>query len=173
MLTYTYSCSYVGTTTICAALFDPLSGKLKISNLGDSQMVVLRDGKVILEVEPGTWAFNSPFQIGFGLYGEPQGEVDEMTITKELLLEKGDVIVMGTDGLFDNVYIKEIESIIQSNQPELSDLTEESTVSNWLSNTVRKLTQKAYKLGLDESYLSPFSKEAIAAGKAPSNYLGG
>jgi protein phosphatase PTC7 len=146
---------------------------LDISNLGDSQLVVLRDGKLILEVEPGTWAFNSPFQIGFGLYGEPQGEVDEMTIKKELKLRKGDVIVMGTDGLFDNVYVKEIETIIQNRRVELSASANENEISDWLSSVVRNLTQKAYTLGLDDNYLSPFSKEAIEAGKAPSNYSGG
>lgn len=107
------------------------------------------------------------------MYGEPQGEVDEMTIKKELVLRKGDVIVMGTDGLFDNVFVKDIQTIIQNKRAELSGLASENDISNWLSSVVRNLTQKAYTLGLDDNYFSPFSKEAIEAGKAPSNYSGG
>lgn len=158
----------MGTTTICAASINHENGFLEVSNIGDSQLVVIRDGKVVLEVEAGVWAFNSPNQIGFGLYGEPQGDIDEMSIERSLELLKGDVIVVGTDGLFDNIFVEDIAGHVEK-ALSLEDKNEEEK----MSYLVKRLVKDSYEKGLDDDYFSPFAKEAIDAGKAPSNYSGG
>lgn len=153
-----------GTTTICSAAFDHENSELEISNIGDSQLVVVRNGKVALEVEAGVWGFNSPNQIGFGIYGEPQGDVDELNIEKRFKLAKGDVVILGTDGLFDNVFVEKIAEMTSNQVPRTKDGVE---------TLARNLLKEAYKNGLDDNFLSPFAREAIDAGKAPSYYRGG
>lgn len=153
-----------GTTTICSAAFDHENGELEISNIGDSQLVVIRDGKVILEVEAGVWGFNSPNQIGFGIYGEPQGDVDQLNIEKRIKLSKGDLVILGTDGLFDNVFVERIAELV---------MTQGAHSKEKLEILARTLLKEAFKNGLDDNYLSPFAREAIAAGKAPGHYRGG
>lgn len=152
----------MGTTTICAAVFDHGTGELSVNNIGDSQLVVVRAGKVVLEVEAGVWAFNSPNQIGFGIYGEPQGDPDTMTIEKTIILKSGDIVILGTDGLFDNVPVPEIARLAGIREGE-----------DGPAAAAKRLLGEAYRLGKDATYLSPFAKEAIAAGKAPSYYRGG
>jgi len=156
-----------GTTTICAAAFDHAGGQLEVGNIGDSQLLVVRAGKVLLEVEAGVWAFNAPNQIGFGMYGEPQGDVDEMVIEKRLQLQPGDLIVIGSDGLFDNVFVSDIARILTKALNKI--VVTEST----LKDAAGILLETAYLNGLDDSFLSPFAKEAIEARKAPPHYRGG
>lgn len=79
-----------------------------------------------------------------------------MAITNQHIVEPFDLVVMGTDGLFDNISLKWIKSILDehyySNQD--SDLLE-------LAN---KIAYYAYRLSLDEYTPSPFSEEAKANG---------
>lgn len=156
-----------GTTTICSASFDHAGGELEVSNIGDSQLIVIRDGSAILEVEAGVWAFNSPNQLGFGLYGEPQGDVDEMNIQKKLQLQPGDIVVIGSDGLFDNVFVEEMVRIVG----EAMDGKPSTVVT--MKSAASALLDEAHRNGLNDTFLSPFAREAIAARKAPPNYRGG
>lgn len=153
-----------GTTTVCSCAFDHASGELEVSNIGDSQLVVIRAQKVILEVEAGVWAFNSPNQVGFGLYGEPQGNIEEMAIEKKIRLQRGDIVVLGTDGLFDNLYVEDMARLVGS-APQTDAVS--------LATLAKQLAKAAYDLGADDDYVSPFAAEAIRHGKAPSNYSGG
>lgn len=156
-----------GTTTICSAAFDHIEGELEVSNIGDSQLIVIRNGQAILEVEAGVWAFNSPNQVGFGLYGEPQGDIDDMNIEKRLQLISGDVVVIGSDGLFDNVFVEEMVRIVEKS------LSGKSATAAAMESAANALLKEAHRNGLNETFLSPFAREAIAARKAPSNYRGG
>ncbi len=153
----------MGTTTVCSAAFNHETGELEVANIGDSQLLVIRNGEVILEVEAGVWAFNSPNQIGFGLYGEPQGDINEMVIEKHLQLEKGDIIVVGTDGLFDNIFVDDIAQVVSDSLTKSADLKQ----------AVKLLAKIAYKNGRDDDFVSPFAQEAINAGKASPDYCGG
>eukprot|EP00980_Cylindrotheca_fusiformis_P031571 scaffold26564_cov122-Cylindrotheca_fusiformis.AAC.5 len=124
----------IGSATACVAVFDSLGHKLHFSNLGDSGIIVLRhidsavagtlerdktnprlDSTSNLRVDfvsqQQLHAFNHPYQLGWT--GE---EVHEKTSFKtpgdfcnrSIALRRGDIIIMATDGLFDNVDPDEI-----------------------------------------------------------------
>ncbi|KAM0909998.1 hypothetical protein ACQ4PT_014454 [Festuca glaucescens] len=82
---------------------------LKWAYIGDSAFAVLRGGKIVHR----SWAqqshFNCPFQISAGGKGDSvaKADVGEMPVTN------GDVVVAGTDGLFDNVFDAELERIVR------------------------------------------------------------
>lgn len=135
---------------------------------------MFRKDKLLHEVEPGTFAFNSPYQVGFGLYGEPQGNIENMIEEEELVLERGDIIVVGTDGLFDNVFVNDIGDFIKARSADFQTaLSAKEEPVPVLASIAKALAKKAFKLAKDDDYVSPFAKEAIKAGKAPSNYSGG
>lgn len=167
---------FLGSTTICAASFDPDTGILDITNIGDSQLIVVRNGAVALEIPPGTFAFNAPFQIGFGMYGEPQGEIKEQSIEKSLSLDRGDLVIIATDGLFDNVYLEDICKAVISSQEQIDTAAKADSpesAASALKRIAKKLALKAQRQGNDPAYFSPFAKEAIESGNAPDYYIGG
>lgn len=64
----------------------------------------------------------------------------------------GDVVVCGTDGLFDNVYPEEILSIVAAAKEE-----------GWDANkTAARLAKYAKRRAADEKYISPFAYGALS-----------
>jgi protein phosphatase PTC7 len=82
-------------------------------------------------------------------------------------LEPGDVVVIGSDGLFDNVFVEEMVRIVEKGLAG-----KPSTVAA-MKSAASALLEEAHRNGLNDTFLSPFAREAIAARKAPSNYRGG
>ena len=63
----------------------------------------------------------------------------------------GDIVVMGTDGVFDNVYDADIEPCLLKHKAA--------------EDRANCIGEKAYANGKDRSYLSPFAKGARDAGR--------
>lgn len=141
-----------GSTTLTLLSFQ--DQKVSVLNLGDSGALIIRpsDKEIIFRTKPGQQGFNTPHQIGFGHLGEPQGSIrNQATIhTLPIPLLKGDIILLGTDGLFDNLYD--------------ADILEYLTRHDY---SVEKLANLAYVKSLDTRWLSPF---ALSTG---GRYMGG
>lgn len=111
-----------GSATACVLSLDPSTGKLAAANLGDSGFVIVGggggngtgSGSNGSEVEAGRVAFRSPQQQhGFNFpyqLGAAGSASDSPADAEEFLLptSPGDVVVVGTDGLFDNVFAEEV-----------------------------------------------------------------
>ncbi|WCJ30811.1 Protein phosphatase 2C family protein [Euphorbia peplus] len=95
-----------------------------------------------------------PYQLGTGSMDTPDDSAHE----EEIDVEDGDIIVAGTDGLFDNVYPDDIEKILKLNK----------------NTNPKKLASNLAKIALinakDESYYSPFAKAVEMMG---SKHQGG
>lgn len=127
----------IGSCTACVAMFDNVRHQLHFSNLGDSGIIVLRhidsavagslkrdrstprsertsDLRVAFVSQQQLHSFNHPYQLGW--IGE---EVTEKTsfkmardsCTTSVHLRRGDIIIMATDGLFDNVDVDDIAKV--------------------------------------------------------------
>lgn len=83
---------------------------------------------------------------------------------KTFYLKNGDLILLATDGYFDNVYAEETLDIINACMESIED---KQTMTKTLAKT---LTEKARKLSLDPKRISPWAKAARAQG---ANYRGG
>ncbi|XP_021909923.1 probable protein phosphatase 2C 26 isoform X3 [Carica papaya] len=82
------------------------NGIIKIANVGDCGLRVLREGHIIFSTSPQEHYFDCPYQLSSETFG--QTYLDAMVSNLELI--EGDAVVMGSDGLFDNVFDHEIIS---------------------------------------------------------------
>lgn len=97
----------LGSATACIALLR--NDELRVANLGDCGISVIRQNSYVFRSEEQQHAFNFPYQLGANSCDRPS---DAQAF--DIKVEKGDIIIMGSDGLFDNLYDKEILAIVQS-----------------------------------------------------------
>jgi protein phosphatase PTC7 len=87
----------VGTSTGCIVIIE--GDKLIASNLGDSGFIVIRNHKVVLSSKSQQLSWNCPYQMGKDCTLTPKEHAEKYTFD----LKKGDIIVLATDGLWDNL----------------------------------------------------------------------
>lgn len=90
-----------GSTTACVASIN--GSRLQGVNVGDSGLMVFRDGEMVYRSIGRCHEFNRPFQLSYRNYNDLY---KSPTIDFELC--RGDVIISATDGLLDNVFEKDI-----------------------------------------------------------------
>ena len=190
----------IGSSTACVALFDAVHHQLHFSNIGDSGIIVLRhiDSEVAstLQRNRGTpplerksdlriafvsqqqlKSFNHPYQMGWT--GEDIVEKNSSfkqasdSCTSSVHILRGDIIIMATDGLFDNVDIDDITKIALQWEHE-SGFIDDGGISGrnkrWASGhsltdisskaipkLAETLCQKARENSLDNTIDSPFA----------------
>ena len=126
----------IGSSTACIAVFDGLRHQLHFSNLGDSGLIVLRhidsdvagalrrdrstprterrsDLRLAFVSQQQLRSFNHPYQLGWTGETLPLGETTSFkaardSCTSSVHLRRGDIVILATDGLFDNVDADEI-----------------------------------------------------------------
>ncbi|KAJ4966063.1 hypothetical protein NE237_017912 [Protea cynaroides] len=135
-----------GSSTVLVAYFNGQA--LNVANIGDSGFIIIRNGSVLRRSSPMLHGFNFPFQIGRG--DDPSKLIEGYKID----LEEGDVVITATDGLFDNLYEQEIETIV-SKSLEANLKTKE--IAGFLAS-------RAQEVGMSASLMSPFADAARAAG---------
>ncbi|KAF9610302.1 hypothetical protein IFM89_021972 [Coptis chinensis] len=135
-----------GSSTALVAHFD--GQILHVANIGDSGFIVIRNGTVFRKSSPKVYGFNFPVQIAKGI--DPSELIEGYTIG----LEEGDVIISASDGLFDNVYDKEIALVVSKSL--------EATLKP--KEIAEHLAVIAQEVGRSTSMKSPFADAAQAAG---------
>ncbi|KAF9963350.1 hypothetical protein BGZ65_004119, partial [Modicella reniformis] len=91
----------IGSSTACLAILR--DDELRIANLGDCGVSVIRQNEFIFRTEEQQHSFNYPYQLGTGSTDSPS---DAQTFTVKV--KSGDIVVMGTDGIFDNLFDEDI-----------------------------------------------------------------
>ncbi|XP_028550277.1 probable protein phosphatase 2C 62 isoform X2 [Dendrobium catenatum] len=135
-----------GSSTVLIGFFDGQA--LHVANIGDSGFIVIRDAHVFKRSSPMLYGFNFPMQIESG--DNPSKYIE----TYKVGLDEEDVIVTATDGLFDNLYEKEIADIVsQSLQANLKPAV-----------IAQILALRAQEVGRSATSRSPFADAANAAG---------
>lgn len=111
-----------GACTAVVAALESRSGKLRIANLGDSGLRVLRGGRICFATPVLQHFFDCPFQ-----YGSESSDSTADAEAFEVQLAAGDCLVMGSDGLFDNMYDRDIEAVCSlfNDAPEAAATTGE------------------------------------------------
>lgn len=190
----------IGSSTACVALFDGSRHQVHFSNLGDSGIIVLRhidsnvagalkrekriprekrtsDLRVAFVSQQQLRSFNHPFQLGFT--GEDTDGEDSPfetaadSCTTSIHVRRGDIVLMATDGLFDNVELEDIEKIALEWEQQCgfikggdisarekrwekgSSMTQES--AERVDELTKALVEKARENSLDNSKDSPFA----------------
>ncbi|XP_075248639.1 uncharacterized protein LOC142341525 [Convolutriloba macropyga] len=161
----------VGSSTVCIVVLERLANTLYSANLGDSGCLVVRSGSIVHRTAMQQHFFNTPFQLAMlppPVPGEAEGGIlsDRVVDCSEerFQLQVGDIVMVATDGLFDNLADSHILK-------ELNYLDKKSPDEDLLRDTVERLATKARQMSHDPHYSSPFSK--LARLEAGLNITGG
>lgn len=145
----------IGSSTACIiALTDQ---GIHAINLGDSGFIVIRDGSTVFRSPVQQYGFNFPYQLASTSAG---GDLPSSGQVFTFPVASGDVIVAGTDGLFDNLYDNEITALVV--QAKRSGLDPQATAQN--------IATLAQQRAMDKHRKTPF---AAAAHDAGFRYVGG
>ncbi|KAI9001993.1 phosphatase 2C-like domain-containing protein [Gaertneriomyces semiglobifer] len=138
-------------TAIIAILRDD---ELRIANLGDCGVMVIRQDEAIFRTEEQQHSFNFPYQLGTGSRDTP----NDAQIYK-LKVEEGDIVILGSDGMFDNVFDEDIvdivRSAVQSRKPTAID---PQRITDGLLKRAREIAEDGRLVS------SPFQSRAIQEG---------
>jgi protein phosphatase PTC7 len=191
----------IGSCTACIALFDGARHQLHFSNLGDSGLIVLRhidsdvagalrrdrrtprtertsDLKITFVSQQQLRSFNHPYQLGWTGAEIPEGEITSFreareACTSSIHVRRGDIILMATDGLFDNIEMDELCALCfeweqQNGFIRSGDIAERErrwSIGGSLADVSAKringlaqmLVRRAREISMDENAETPFS----------------
>ncbi len=134
-----------GSVTVIFAIIEENS--MIVYQIGDSGMMVIQKERVIFQTDSQQHSFNFPYQVGKDKDGSFHGDSPkEGKFYRMSLLNKGDYIILGSDGLFDNLHTHKIINMTQE------------------SHVAESLCKEAYKESKQESRSVPFYEQAYKEG---------
>jgi len=146
-----------GSSTACILKLkhDQLHG----TNVGDSGFMVVRGSDVSFQSPHQQHSFNFPFQLG---RQEPQmaSETPARAQVFQVTLEPGDIVIAGSDGLFDNVFPEESAALVRHARSR----------GEPAAAAAYSLAQYTFTKACDDRHMSPFAYAAQAHGH---KYVGG
>lgn len=121
-----------GSSTFCSCRLQ--NNVLYTLNLGDSGYALIQKGKITYRSREQQHSFNFPFQVGTNGDSPLKAEIKEHDN-----IEEKDLVILATDGLWDNIY--------------------EATLLDMILNgkTANEIGELCYKLSKNRQYISPFS----------------
>jgi|TARA_B110000977_G_scaffold154048_1_gene195728 protein phosphatase PTC7 len=131
--------------------------KIVGANLGDSGIRVVRGGAIVFASKAQEHYFNCPFQLGY----EPLSadtDVAEDADEFEFTVKPGDLVVAGSDGLFDNVFDDEIAFVVTAAVASVAGAGALSAARC----AAEQLALVARKHAEDPLFESPYAVEAAA-----------
>lgn len=146
----------VGSSTWVIVILDPETKTISSTSLGDSVYLLVRptdnNGLVkIFRSEEQQHSFNFPFQCG------TDGDDPISAIDHVHSVNHNDIIIMGSDGIFDNWFDEEILKILNS------FIDSEGNVSN-PKEASEKIALYAERHSCDKNWKSPFQKNSEKPG---------
>ncbi|KAM7259767.1 hypothetical protein ACFE04_015508 [Oxalis oulophora] len=134
-----------GSSTACLLTLKD-NNWLDVVNVGDSGFMLIRNGACIYKSPVQQYQFNYPYQL------KADSAVHEPTkaMKMDIRVEAGDMIVLATDGLFDNLFSKEIEETIQEGIERMIDP----------EGLAGHLACKAFYKSMDKTARTPFALDS-------------
>ncbi|KAM7474839.1 hypothetical protein LguiB_022082 [Lonicera macranthoides] len=139
-----------GSSTACLITLAP--DGLNIVNVGDSGCLVMRNRRVIFKTPIQQHYFNRPYQLG--ITGTNFDKPTSAQVFK-VAVKAGDIIVAGTDGLFDNLPTEVIEFIVNVKREKGLDEHEIATI----------LSDRAYETSINTLAITPFMEASKKVGR--------
>ncbi|KAI8325442.1 protein serine/threonine phosphatase 2C [Martensiomyces pterosporus] len=141
-----------GSSTACVVVLR--GDELRVANLGDCGLTVVRQGDMVYRTEEQQHSFNFPYQLGTEEHSDRPSDSQVF----RLKIQKGDIIIVGSDGVFDNLFD---EDILEEARPKLS-LPQFHVDPEAISLAIAK---RAKLVSEDTRYAeSPFQMRAIQEG---------
>ncbi|XP_063536425.1 protein phosphatase PTC7 homolog [Cydia strobilella] len=146
----------LGSSTACVMILDRTESVMRAANIGDSGYMVVRGGRVVHRSHEQQHYFNTPYQLSLPPPGHDRNVLSdspESADTSEFAVECGDVILVATDGVFDNVP----EPVLLAEMRRAKTLAGDSPRLQAVANSIAWM---ARNLSFDGCYMSPFAKSA-------------
>lgn len=144
-----------GSCTIALAKFQ--GSVMKVVSLGDCSTKILRDGRVISSTKVQEHSWNQPYQISSPSFNIADKPCDALEY--EFEVKAGDVVIMGSDGFWDNIWDDEVEEAIRAGDNMRRSY---DGVAGWeeeASEIAQRLASLAEEHSIDSGYASPFAQE--------------
>jgi len=138
-----------GSCTMCMASIHKATNTLHLAWLGDCGIRVYRDNKTIYKSWEQYHTMNVPYQFGIAP-SDMEFEHSKFCSIKDVMLDcinlkSGDVLLMASDGLFDNLWEDEILEILEPARLEGDNFE--------LSNAAESLVHNASRASFDDNPL--------------------
>ncbi|PLW28249.1 hypothetical protein PCANC_02545 [Puccinia coronata f. sp. avenae] len=176
-----------GASTALIAQLDPTTATLHWANLGDSSMIHIKSGahQVGTRTKAQTHYFNCPYQLTKFPAGYPTQnfvtDTPEMADSGKVALKDGDLVLLFTDGVGDNLWTEEILTLIRAElkkKPTWDDhilteeirsllaLVDEPTMDDYsfINNLAHKICWSARQASFQENRSTPIEAEAVKNG---------
>lgn len=137
----------VGTSTACIAAVRGTT--VHVANLGDSGAMLVRDGMVAHRTREQQHSFNCPYQLGTDSNDVPK-HADEYVWPG---MQRGDVLILGTDGLWDNLFDETIAAEVALYMASRSVAHSGVQVS---ADLAQRIARRAFEAGKSEKARTPF-----------------
>jgi len=121
---------------------------LRALNLGDSVCLVLRDGAVAARTREIIHYFDCPYQLSDD---SPDRPGDGTTLAAELF--RGDIVVAGSDGVFDNLSDADVCDIVAGFAPRTRSMA-----------IAKRIVERSREVSLDDQAVTLYS--TVARGKS-------
>ncbi|CAO1396520.1 unnamed protein product [Diamesa hyperborea] len=154
----------LGSSTACVLILNKETSTVYTANIGDSGFIVVRHGEIVHRSEEQQHYFNTPFQLSLpppgnnNVLSDSPDSADQYSFP----VKDGDVILVATDGVFDNVPKKLLLETLKEVEGERDAVK--------LQMTANSIALMARSLSFDSSFMSPF---AISARRNNINTIGG
>ncbi|XP_059483167.1 protein phosphatase PTC7 homolog [Neocloeon triangulifer] len=145
----------IGSSTACVVMLNRETNTVHTANIGDSGFLVVRGGQVVHRSEEQQHYFNTPFQLSLAPpehSGHVLSDRPESADVTDFPVEDGDVILLATDGVFDNVP----DSLLLAELIGLEGVRDEFKIQG-VANSIAWM---ARSLAFDPNFISPFAKSA-------------
>uniref|UniRef100_A0A1L8DMB2 Protein phosphatase n=1 Tax=Nyssomyia neivai TaxID=330878 RepID=A0A1L8DMB2_9DIPT len=155
----------LGSSTACVLILNRENSTVYTANIGDSGFIVVRKGEIVHRSEEQQHYFNTPFQLSLPPPGHGDNVLSDSPDSADTLsfaVKDGDVILVATDGVFDNVPTKLLLDTLKEIEGEQDAVK--------LQMTANTIALMARSLAFDSEFMSPF---AINARKNNINAIGG
>ncbi|KAK6274563.1 hypothetical protein POUND7_004272 [Theobroma cacao] len=139
-----------GSSTVCIITLQE-DNILHAVNMGDSGFMLIRQGAAVYKSPIQQHSFNYPYQLGNSANSDKPWQAQVI----KLAVEPGDVIIAGTDGLFDNLS----ESLILEAAAAGIELGLDPEEVAW------PVAQQAYNISLDREAVTPYVQASMMAGQ--------
>ncbi|KAJ2506308.1 hypothetical protein H4217_009051 [Coemansia sp. RSA 1939] len=100
-----------GSSTACVVILR--GDELRVANLGDCGLTVVRQGDMVFRTEEQQHSFNYPYQLST----EPHSDAASDAQVFRLKIQKGDIVIVGSDGVFDNLFDEDILEEVSHHLP--------------------------------------------------------
>lgn len=145
----------LGSSTACVLILNRENSTVYTANIGDSGFIVVREGEIVHRSEEQQHYFNTPFQLSLPPPGHGDNVLSDSPESADSLsfpVLNGDVILVATDGVFDNVPTNLLLDSLKECEGERDPVK--------LQMTANSIALMARSLSFDSEFMSPFSVNA-------------